>query len=313
MTPGKYPNKKLANLIIAGVNKAGSTSLFHYLSAHPEICGSRDKETCYFLPVLYNNASAPISEYENQFIHCASQRYRLEATPGYVTGGEKMAAVIADTLGSVKIIIILKEPVDRLVSFYKRKKATLQLPPDMSFSDFVTGCRQMNATDLKLQEHHLYTALATGEYATFLEPWMQKFQSDIKIVFFDDLISDTKKFMTDLADWLNIESAFYRDFNFDVKNKSINYKNKSLQQLAVSANRAGQRFWRANPAIKKNLLSLYYKLNGTAFAEDEIDAATLNFLKEYYHPHNQKLQVLLSRYGINENTPAWLKPVIEPA
>src|SRR5688572_28049600 len=137
MTPGKYPQKKLANLIIAGVNKAGSTSLFHYLSAHPAICGSRDKETCYFLPVLYNEPLAPISRYESQFSGCGPSRYRLEATPGYITGGKRMVETISETLGSVKIIIILKEPVDRLVSFFKRKKATLKLPLDMTLGDFI--------------------------------------------------------------------------------------------------------------------------------------------------------------------------------
>jgi hypothetical protein len=66
MTPTQ-PEKKLANLIIAGINKAGSTSLFHYLSAHPDVSGSIDKETCYFLPLLYSESLAPIAEYEAQF------------------------------------------------------------------------------------------------------------------------------------------------------------------------------------------------------------------------------------------------------
>ncbi len=77
MTSGNNTNNKLANLIIAGVNKAGTTSLFYYLSAHPEICGSKDKETCYFLPLLYDQQVAPISEYEKQFSHCESERYRI--------------------------------------------------------------------------------------------------------------------------------------------------------------------------------------------------------------------------------------------
>ncbi len=34
----------LPNLIIAGVGKAATTSLFAYLSAHPDICPARVKE-----------------------------------------------------------------------------------------------------------------------------------------------------------------------------------------------------------------------------------------------------------------------------
>jgi len=312
MIPGKYPDKILANLIIAGVNKAGSTSLFHYLSAHPEVCGSKDKETCYFLPVLYNQSIPPISLYEAQFSHCKNTLYKLEATPGYVTGGEKMAEAIAGTLGSIKIIIILKEPVERLISFYKRKKATLQLPSGMSFSDFVNRCANMSTMELELQENHLYTAMATGKYSGFLEPWLKTFQQDIKIVFFDDLQKDVKQFMIELAGWLKIDSRFYEDFEFDVKNRSMNYKNELLQQMAVNVNRAGQRFWRAYPGFKKNLLSLYYKANGSSFAIDEIDNTTVQFLKNYYEPHNHNLQLLLSRFGINDK-PSWLEQVKETA
>lgn len=305
--------KKLANLIIAGVNKAGSTSLFHYLSAHPDITGSKDKETCYFLPVLYDQPVASISDYEAQFDQTAQVRYRLEATPGYMTGGAKMAAVISDTLRDVKIIIILKEPSERLVSFYKRKKATLQLPRDLSFRDFVKKCRKMKPADLKKQENHLYSALATGIYAETLEPWLQKFDGNIKVVFFDQLQNDSQQFMMEIAQWLKIDESFYLDFDFEIKNRSMNYKNQLLQQLAVKANKAGQRFWRNNPGIKKNLLALYYKVNGTDFSKDEIDLETLNFLQNFYLPHNQRLHNLLLKYGMENKIPGWLEPEKELA
>ena len=171
----------------------------------------------------------------------------------------------------------------------------------------------MNADELKLQENHLFSALATGRYHEFLEPWLQQFKKDIKVVFFDDLRQDPLKLILDVTAWLQIDGRMYHNFVFDIKNKSMNYRNQALQQLAVSANRAGQRFWRNNPGFKKNLMSLYYMLNGTGFAGNEIDSETLNFLRDYYHPHNLKLQNLLSRYGINENRPAWLEPVNELA
>ena len=125
--------KMLANLIIAGVNKAGSTSVFHYLESHPEVCGSIDKETCYFLPLLYDGNPGPVEEYQKQFSRCKNQEYRMEATPAYVYGGERIASAIKQVTGNVKIILILREPVDRMISFYHRKKATLQLPSSMSF------------------------------------------------------------------------------------------------------------------------------------------------------------------------------------
>src|SRR4030095_10149690 len=169
---------KLATLIIAGINKAGSTSLFHYLSEHPEIHGSRDKETCYFLPLLYDEPLPSITRYEEQFDHIAGAGYRMEATPGYVIGGEKIASVISETLPGVRIIIILKDPADRLISFYKRKKATLQLPADLSFKEFVDRCYRLDEKQVRLRENHLYSVLSTGAYVKFLEPWLQRFENN---------------------------------------------------------------------------------------------------------------------------------------
>jgi len=40
--------KIFPNLVIAGAPKSGTSSLFFWLAAHPEVCGSQKKET-YFL------------------------------------------------------------------------------------------------------------------------------------------------------------------------------------------------------------------------------------------------------------------------
>lgn len=305
-------NKKLANLIIAGVNKAGSTSLFHYLTAHPDICGSKDKETCYFLPLLYNEPLQPISSYEDQFSHCTYSTYRLEATPAYIFGGIKIASEIRNTLDDVKIIIILKDPVDRLVSFYQRKKATFQLPAELTLREYVKLCLNKTPQELELRENQVYTGISLGMYYQFIEPWLKIFGSNIKVVFFDDFKKDTSLFMNDLSKWLQIDSEFYKDFEFDIKNKSLNYKNRMLHRIAVSANNAGQRFWRTNPDLKKRILGVYYKFNGSSFKNQDVDDETLKFLREHFVPANTELHKILNSYHIN-NLPKWIEKANVPA
>ena len=46
--------------IIAGVNKAGTTSLFVSLSTHPDVAPSSIKETRYFLPARYGQSLPPV-------------------------------------------------------------------------------------------------------------------------------------------------------------------------------------------------------------------------------------------------------------
>src|SRR6478672_9942638 len=85
----------LANLLLAGVGKAGTTSLYWYLSQHPGVCRSTTKETRYFLPLSTVDADMSgqlpaVSEYAAYFARCRKERYRIEATPHYFHGGERL-------------------------------------------------------------------------------------------------------------------------------------------------------------------------------------------------------------------------------
>lgn len=297
---------RVANLIIAGVNKAGSTSLFHYLSSHPQVCGSRDKETCYFLPLLYNGEVAPVSEYEAQFSHCSGNvTYRMEATPAYFYGGRNMASHISASLGDVRIMIILKDPVERLVSFYQRKKTTFQLPSGMTLKDYVNQCLAISGDEILSEENKLFTGIYFGEYHHHLPAWFDVYGSRLKLLFFDDLKKDSRRFMSDISSWLGIDERFYDTYSFDVMNKSHDYKNGILHRAAVAANNAGKRFWRSNPGIKKALMGIYYKLNGTPVQKPGADDETITFLRNYYKPHNEKLRFILEQNGIT-TLPSWL-------
>lgn len=142
----------LPNLIIAGVGKAGTTSLFSYLSKHPDICTSNIKETHYFSPLIDDKELQPIDDYKKYFCHCDDHRYILEATPRYFYGGVKVARAIYERLGPIKIILVFRDPVNRLFSFYKHLKGTAWIQRVyllMNMLDFVMGCLKKNIILLK--------------------------------------------------------------------------------------------------------------------------------------------------------------------
>src|SRR4051794_41003093 len=66
--------EQLPNLIIAGVSKGGTTSLFRYLAQHPDICPSPIKELRYFEPLRYGEPLTPIESCARHFEHCTGQR-----------------------------------------------------------------------------------------------------------------------------------------------------------------------------------------------------------------------------------------------
>jgi hypothetical protein len=107
----------LPNLIVIGAAKAGTTTLHHHLGLHPEIAMSATKELRFFLD--RHNWNRGPEWYSAQFPDDAP--VRGESSPRY-TGypfnpdvPERMAALIPDA----RLIYILRDPIDRLVSDYE--------------------------------------------------------------------------------------------------------------------------------------------------------------------------------------------------
>ena len=114
---------RIADLVIVGVPKAATGSLFAYLAQHPDVCGSDIKELGYFNH--YNPARTqhigpppPIEEYAQHWSHWSGERYALEATPTYSYGGRPVIDAMRTVLGRPKVIMILRDPAERLWSAY---------------------------------------------------------------------------------------------------------------------------------------------------------------------------------------------------
>ncbi|HKR06711.1 MAG TPA: sulfotransferase [Bacteroidia bacterium] len=296
---------KLPNFIVAGVNKAGTTSVFQYLNGHPQVCCSRDKETGYFLPFRYGKPAIPVEIYKEQFLDCENSKIIMEATPGYFYGGLPLAEAIKNTVqNNCRILIILREPVSRLVSFYRAKKKNLELDRSMDLKSYVNACMNMTRQEVLLQENNKFTGVICGFYADYMDEWLSVFGENLKIMFYDDLNANPKQFMNELCSWLEIDAGYFARFNFEIENKTFAYKNRLIQQIAIGINRNAARFWRKNPMIKKWIRKQYFKVNRSDGTE-VIDQDTLNFATSLYHPYNQKLKQVLTQKGIN-GLPAWL-------
>ncbi len=303
---------RLPNLVIAGVVKAGTTSVYSYLSHHPDISCSSVKETCYFSyyrygewDKRYQDSKDPFKQYQQYFSHCTNQKYVMEATPGYFEGGKKVAETIKQTVGDrVKIIIILREPVSRLISFFKYKKSMLELGSKVTLAEYIQQCEAIPLEEKVKKENDLYWGIDGGFYANYLQDWFDVFGESVYITFLDELKKDPEIFLSNICNWLNIDNSIFNTQDFSVENKSLNYKNKYLQQLALFINFKTEKFWRSNLRLKIFLRNVYYRLNSIPH-EEKISESTLNHLQSIYQPYNQKLatQLLARNY---KNLPRWL-------
>lgn len=296
----------LPNLIIAGVNKAGTTSLFSYLAQHPAVCTSTIKETGYFLTYRYAEPPLPWAEYRAYFAHCRNRPVILEATPGYYYGGRAMTTALQEKLGPVNILLIFRDPVTRLISYFKSQKALLRFAQDMTLAEYVTACEAIPAGERWRREHNPYWGVEGGYYDRYLLPWLEQFAPDrLYITFFEHFRQQPRQVLLEIGRWLDLPPAGFDQIHLSVENRSVNYRLRPLQQLALRLNRRAEVVWRANPRLKQRLRALYFRLNGRAFAE-EIDPALIAALQERYAPANKALADLLAEWGYRSDWPEFM-------
>ncbi|NBC16502.1 MAG: sulfotransferase, partial [Bacteroidetes bacterium] len=117
--------------LIVGAAKAGTTSLYRYLRQHPDVyMPASIKETFFFSRASVTEASGPgrrygtqavtsWSDYADLFADANAQPARGEACTAYLYFYDEAIPEIRKYLGAgVRIVIILRDPVERAYSNY---------------------------------------------------------------------------------------------------------------------------------------------------------------------------------------------------
>lgn len=231
-----YGKRPAPSFMVIGVQKAGTTSLYDYIAQHDLVVPSKRKETHYFdwrwntkLPSSASSREAAQKHYEYylNFFHkdllmkCPSVMTG-EATPSYLLGG----STVIDRMQQViphcnKILVILRNPVDRAFSHYSMTADTNGTPeqlrnrghhhlqgrtfeqivddeiaeltklgvhPDMSFADFDAKIAQKSL----LSDHGAHSYVARGLYALQLAGWIQAYSKELVLILtLDDMKTTT--------------------------------------------------------------------------------------------------------------------------
>lgn len=111
----------LVSFIVAGVQKAGTTALFDYLSEEPGVALSRVKEVHFFDDDGHDWNRPDYAAYHANF-EAADGRSRGEATPIYLYWPCSLER-IADYNPAMKLVVMLRDPVGRAWSHWKMEFA----------------------------------------------------------------------------------------------------------------------------------------------------------------------------------------------
>jgi hypothetical protein len=300
--------ERLPNLLIVGVPKAGTGSLFSYLAQHPEICASAQKEIGFFAPLGEDDGElrSP-TEYAAYFRQCAEQPYAMEATPSYCYGGGKVIAGIKETLDRPRIVVILRDPVARLWSAYTFQRSMMHLPGIESFDGYVEACEDQRRQSLRqnrsIPASGYLKGLAIGFYAEYLDDWLESFSDDVRVVFFDDLASRPQHLLADLCRWLRIDESVASAFDYTPSNPTIHPRSLATAKAVYAAKRRFGRALERAPKLRSTLRGTYLRLNRGEIAE-RLRPATRAHLFETYRESNRAVAGQLRKRGYD--VPAWL-------
>ena len=291
----------LPNLLIAGVTKAGTTSLFSYLAQHPDVCGSSVKETEFFSPLLYPDGSLPPRrDYERYFRHCGAQRFVLEATPNYWYGGARLLDATEELLGAPRYVVSLRDPVTRLWSEFTSMHSQALLPASMTVTEYVDRCvAARDDGSAFTPANRRYRSVATGFYAAHLPAWIDRLGARLRIVFFEDLAAGPSLVVRELLDWLGLDPAPAAGFDWEPRNVSGTVRSARLERVA-------RRVTDSQPQLKRLLGGAYTRLNRGGRSDDALDEPTRQQLEALFAPANAALTAALSRAGYRD-LPDWLR------
>jgi len=222
----------------------------------------------------------------------------MEASPGYLGEAEIVVPRLSSLVPDVKLLFILRDPIERLYSSFKFHQGKLDLPDDMTFEDYVGKCMAFDsgdksAADLGVGEWFLKT-LAFGKYADYLQRYYECFpDAHIKVMFFEQLKEDVEGFMREVSEYIGIDSGYWDGFEFRKENVTFSGKNKALHAIAMRINAVMEPQLRRRPGLKRTLLGVYKKINQAREGYEPMPEPVRRDLEQYYQPCNESLATLL--------------------
>jgi len=307
------------NFFIVGAPRSGTTSIWTYLSRHPNVYMSYQKEPMYFGSDLTKSPNEffvlETNAYLEMFQRGADKTIRGEASVMYLFS-KKAAQEIQAFNPNARILIMLRNPVEMIYSFHGQ----LRWGGYENIADFDEALaaeadrrRGLRVPKSALVPEVLYYS-EVAEFAPQVERYLRVFPRDqIKIILFDDFARSPAEVYFSLLDFLGVEGIAPRSY-------AIRNPHKEPRSIALAA------LLQRPPKFITKLLDLIPQphryammgliqglLNTRRVDRPPLRPKTRQRLMEQFAPDIRKLELLIDR-----DLSKWLgesgdasKPVLE--
>lgn len=280
----------LPNFFIVGAAKAGTSSLWHYLDEHPQVKMSKIKEPNYFAyeelmeqNLFWNDIYInKLTEYLSLFNNKGDAIAIGEASVSYLFY-KNVPSRIKNKIPNAKIIIVLRNPIERGFSHYLMDHSTSKV--NISYEDIVYRKFDSNIMDIYYQQY-----VSLGLYYEQVKRYIDVFGIEsVKIIFNHDLKLNQEKTLREIFTFLNIDSNFLP--NFSIRHNA----NKSPKNMLVRKIYSYSFLRNIFSNILNNTLKEFFK--SLLFSREKkmkMSPEMIEYLKKIYTPDIVELEKLLN-------------------
>ena len=212
-------DRVMPNFIIIGAQRCGTTSLYDYLCQHPQIIPSPVKELFYFddyytRPDTWYRSFFPRKrEVEKLEKGLIARVITGEASPSYFFH-PYAARRIKETLPDVKLLLVLRDPIERAYSHYNHIRRLNREP--LSFEEAIEKEEERIKDDVdklakdenyKADKRRDYSYLSRGYYARQLKEWLKYFSLEqLLVIQSEEFYRETPKVYNEIVEFLGLNS-----------------------------------------------------------------------------------------------------------
>jgi Sulfotransferase domain len=269
----------MIDFIGLGAQKSGTSWAYTCLYEHPEIC-MPVKEIHFFSRSRYVQG---ITWYEDYFKKCGSAKKWGEWSTSYLYS-EDTPERIHTHYPDAKLLVILRNPIDRAYSQYRNAIRAGEIPKSATFESYHKQERSV---------------IAQGLYAVQLERFLKYFQRDqLCILIYEDIAKDPIEFMQKIYTFLDIDATFVASMTHEHANvartpKSIGF-DRVIHHISEFLRRHG--FDRLVHAVRKTgITEAFRKINTEKGRMQDKNMFDRKKYTKFFIDDVERLSVLLVR------------------
>jgi hypothetical protein len=203
----------LPNFLIVGAAKSGTTSLYKYLSQHPEIFMPKWKELSYFI----GDPHGPLHKvnkpqyYNKVFAKAQNMSAVGEASTSYLFD-EAAPKLIKEKLGTLKILIVLRDPVSMSYSLFNhqvRREGETIKSFEAALAAEASRCKDPEFKKKCYGWHANYYYYQRGLYYIQVKRYLDTFGTgNVFIILFEELVNDSVRVVQGAFRFLGVDDTF---------------------------------------------------------------------------------------------------------